>query len=71
MFRRLAASLFLLGIILPTLAIAAPHDEKSRVVPTRIHDRALAEGEVRVLVELALPSGRFAEGALTTQARSR
>ena len=70
MYRRLAASLLLLGIIVPTLAVAAPRDEKSRVVPTRIHDRALAEGEVRVLVELALPSGRFAEGALTTQARA-
>ncbi len=66
----LAASLLLLGIILPTLAVAAPRDEKSRVVPTGIHDRALAEGEVRVLVELALPSGRFVEGALTTQARA-
>src|SRR5213594_2214793 len=67
---RLAASLLLLGIILPTLAVAAPRDEKSRVVPPRIHDRVLAEGEVRVLVELALPSGRFVEGALTTQARA-
>src|SRR3989454_1299286 len=66
----LAASLLLLGIILPTLAVAAPRDEKSRVVPTGTHDRALAEGEVRVLVELALPSGRFVEGALTTQARA-
>src|SRR2546428_8361962 len=67
---RLAASLLLLGIILPTLAVAAPRDEKSRVVPTGIHDRAMAEGEVLVLVELALPSGRFVEGALTTQARA-
>ena len=70
MYRRLAASLLLLGIILPTLAVAAPREEESRLVPTRIHDRALAEGEVRVLVELALPSGRFAEGALSTQARA-
>ena len=66
----LAGTLLLLGVILPTHVVAAPRDEKARVVPTRIHDRAQAEGEVRVLVELALPSGRLAEGALSNQART-
>src|SRR6266545_6527294 len=68
--RFLAASLLLLGVILSANVAAAPRDEDSRKVPTRIHDRAQAEGEVRVLVELALPSGRRAEGALSNQARS-
>ena len=68
--RFLAASLLLLGLILSANVAAAPRDEDSRKVPTRIHDRARAEGEVRVLVELALPSGRRAEGALSNQARS-
>jgi len=66
----LSASLLLLAVLLPTHAGAAPRDEDSRKVPTRIHDRAQAEGDVRVLVELALPSGRRAEGALSNQARS-
>src|SRR6058998_688861 len=68
--RFLAASLLLLGVILSANVAAAPRNEDSRKVPTRIHDRARAEGEVRVLVELALPSGRRAEGALSNQARS-
>ena len=70
LYRLVAASLLLLGIILPTPALAAPRDDDKRVVPTRIHDRAQAEGEVRVLVELALPSNRRTESALTLQARS-
>src|SRR3989442_9418491 len=68
--RFLAASLLLLGVMLSANVAAAPRDEDNRKVPTRIHDRARAEGEVRVLVELALPSGRRAEGALSNQARS-
>src|SRR5881628_1682864 len=68
--RFLAASLLLLGVILSANVAAAPRNEDSRKVPTGIHDRARAEGEVRVLVELALPSGRRAEGALSNQARS-
>jgi len=39
-------------------------------VLTTLRDRALAEGEVRVLVELALPSGRITESALASQARA-
>src|SRR2546425_4445009 len=58
----LAASLLLLGVLLPTNVVAAPADKDGHVVPTAIHDRARAEGEVRVLVELLLPSGRVAEG---------
>src|SRR5437867_3707476 len=69
-YRLLAASLLLLGAILPTSAVAAPRDDDSRVVPTKIHDRARAEGEVRVLVELALPSSRVAEGAGPSHARA-
>ncbi|PYN33105.1 MAG: hypothetical protein DME01_19695 [Candidatus Rokuibacteriota bacterium] len=73
MWRRLrwpiSVNLLLLGIILPAYALAAPPDQKPGVVPRALHDRALAEGEVRVLVELALPSGRVAEGALASQAR--
>ena len=68
--RFLAASLLLLGVMLSANVAAAPRDEDSRKVPTRIHDRARAEGEVRVLVELALPSRHRAEGALSNQARS-
>src|SRR2546427_5052139 len=56
----LAAGVLLLAVIVPGRALAAPGDA-NRLVPTKIYDRALAEGEVRVLVELALPSGRFAE----------
>src|SRR2546426_4357487 len=66
----LAASLLLLGVLLPTNVVAAPADKDGHVVPTAIHDRARAEGEVRVLVELLLPSGRVAEGAVPNQARS-
>jgi subtilisin family serine protease len=39
-------------------------------VPTVLQDRARAEGTVRVIVELALPSGRVAETALPDQARA-
>src|SRR5881296_2423465 len=66
----LAASLLLLGVLLPTNVVAAPPDKDGHVVPTAIHDRARAEGEVRVLVELLLPSGRVAEGAVPSQARA-
>ena len=66
----ISANLLLLGVILPAHALAAPSDQKPRVVPSALHDRALAEGEVRVLVELALPSGRVAGTALTVQARA-
>src|SRR6059036_1401981 len=66
----LAASLLLLGVLLPTNVVAAPPDKDGHVVPTAIHDRARAEGEVRVLVELLLPSGRVAEGAVPNQARA-
>src|SRR3989337_265615 len=66
----LAASLGLLGVILAVPAAAAPRDDAGRVVPTRIHDRAQAEGEVRVLVELSLPSRRVGEGALSPRARA-
>src|SRR5882672_11200161 len=66
----LSANLLLLGVILPTHALAASADQKPRAVPSTLHDRALAEGEVRVLVELALPSGRVAESALASQARA-
>src|SRR2546425_1701172 len=66
----LAASLLLLGVLLPTNVVAAPPDKGGHVVPTAIHDRARAEGEVRVLVELLLPSGRVAEGAVPNQVRA-
>ena len=66
----LAASLGLLGVILAVPAAAAPRDDAGRVVPTRIHDRAQAESEVRVLVELSLPSRRVSEGTLSTRARA-
>src|SRR5690349_11750592 len=59
----------LLGIILPAHALAAPPDPNPRAVPSALYDRARAEGDVRVLVELALPSGRVAENALAAQAR--
>src|SRR3989338_9919174 len=66
----LAASLVLLGVVLAVPAAAAPRDDAGRVVPTRIHDRAQAESEVRVLVELSLPSRRVSEGTLSTRARA-
>ena len=66
----LSANLLLLGVILPTQVLAAPPDQKPHAVPRALHDRALAEGEVRVLVELALPSGRVVESALASQARA-
>ena len=66
----LAASLGLLGVVLAVPAAAAPRDDAGRVVPTRIHDRAQAEGEVRVLVELSLPSRRVGGGALSPRARA-
>src|SRR5882672_7547 len=65
----LVASLLLLAVVHSGKAVAASRDESARVVPTTIHDRARAEGEVRVLVELALPSNRAAEGGLSSQAR--
>jgi len=64
------ASLLLLAVVHSGKAVAAPRDESARVVPTTIHDRARAEGEVRVLVELALPSNRVTEGGLSSQART-
>ena len=66
----ISVNLLLLAVILPAHALAAAPDQKPRVVPSALHDRALAEGEVRVLVELALPSGRVAESALAVQARA-
>src|SRR5262245_17843984 len=75
LFRLVAASFLLLGVALPTQALAqtgalsAPRDDSKRLVSTRIHDRAQAEGEVRVLVELALPSNRRTESTLSAQAR--
>jgi len=60
----------LLGVLLPVHVLAAPPEQKPRTVPNALHDRARAEGEVRVLVELALPSGRVAETALGVQART-
>src|SRR3989454_7659825 len=69
-FSYLVASLLLLAVAHSGKAVAAPRDESARVVPTTIHDRAQAEGEVRVLVELALPSNRVAEGGLSSQART-
>jgi len=75
LFRLVATSCLLLGIALPARALAqapappAPRDDSKRVVPTRVHDRAQAEGEVRVLVELALPSNRRTESTLSAQAR--
>jgi subtilisin family serine protease len=65
----ISVNLLLLGVILPAPAFAAA-DQKPRAVPSALHDRALAEGEVRVLVELALPSGRVAESAVASQARA-
>src|SRR6266446_4016785 len=65
----LAAGVLLLAVIVPGRALAAPGDA-NRLVPTKIYDRALAEGEVRVLVELALPSGRFAESSVAPHARA-
>jgi subtilisin family serine protease len=65
-----AASALVLGVMLPTRAASAPRAEKIRTVPTEILDRARAEGEVRVLVELALPSNRRTEGALSPRDRS-
>src|SRR3990172_10298046 len=65
-----AARWGLLGVVLAVPAAAAPRDDAGRVVPTRIHDRAQAESEVRVLVELSLPSRRVSEGTLSTRARA-
>ena len=65
----ISVNLLLLGVILPAQALAAPPDQTPRAVPSALHDQALAEGEVRVLVELALPSGRVAESPLAIQAR--
>src|SRR5437870_13777737 len=66
----LATSLLLLGVLLPTNVVAAPADKDGSVVPPAIHHRARAEGEVRVLVELLLPSGRLAGGPVPNQARA-
>src|SRR5438552_17300646 len=64
------ASLLLLAVVHSGKAVAAPRDESARVVPTTIHDRARAEGEVLLLVELALPSNRATERALSSHART-
>ena len=66
----ISVNLLLLGVILPAHALAAEGERTPRAAPRALHDRALAEGEVRVLVELALPSGRVAESALASQART-
>src|SRR5262245_44743737 len=66
----ISVNVLLLGVLLPVHVLAAPPEQKPRTVPSALHDRALAEGEVRVLVELALPSGRVAETALGVQARA-
>src|SRR5262245_31597814 len=66
----LIASLLLLALVDSGKAAAAPRGEAARVVPTAIHDRARVEGDVRVLVELSLPSRRAAEGGLAGPARS-
>src|SRR5437773_320626 len=67
-YRLLAGCLLAIAIILPASAVAALAEDSRRVVPTQLHDRARDEGEVRVLVELVLPSaGRT---ALSTQAQS-
>src|SRR5262245_45501670 len=66
----ISVNLLLLGIILPAHALAAPPDQKPPVVPSALHDRALAEGEVRGPVRLAFPSGRVAESPLAVHARA-
>ncbi len=66
----ISVNLLLLALILPAPALAAPPDPNPGVVPSALHDQALAQGEVRVLVELALPSGRVADSVLTIQARA-
>src|SRR5215470_6958982 len=66
----ISVNVLLLGVILPAPALAAPPDPNPRAVPSALHDQALAEGEVRVLVELALPSGRVTESVVATQARA-
>jgi Subtilase family len=66
----ISVNLLLLGVLMPAQALGAPPDQNPRAVPGALHDRARAEGEVRVLVELALPSGRVAESALATPARA-
>jgi subtilisin family serine protease len=66
----ISVNLLLLGVLLSTQAFAAPPDQPTRAVPSALYDRARAEGEVRVLVELALPSGRVAESAIAIQARA-
>ena len=66
----ISVNLLLLGVLLPAHALAAPAAQNPRAVPSALHDRARAEGEVRVLVEFALPSGRVAESALAAPARS-
>ncbi len=66
----ISVNLLLLGVLLSTPAFAAPPDQQPHAVPSALYDRARAEGEVRVLVELALPSGRITESALASQARA-
>jgi len=56
----LSANLLLLGVILPTQVLAAPPDQTARAVPSTLHDRARAEGEVRVLVENSVVSDEAA-----------
>src|SRR5215831_10893219 len=66
----ISVNVLLPGVLLPVHVLAAPPEQEPRTVPNALHDRARAEGEVRVLVELALPSGRVAETALGVQART-
>src|SRR5215831_10537690 len=66
----ISVNVLLPGVLLPVHVLAAPPEQEPRTVPNALHDRARAEGEVRVLVELALPSGRVAETALGVQARA-
>ena len=59
----LDALAMVLGVTLPTPAIGAPPVEVA--VPQALHDRLLAGGGVRVIVELQMPSGgHVAEGEL-------
>src|SRR2546426_6091673 len=51
----LAASLLLLGVLLPTNGVAAPADKDGHVVPTAIHDRARAERSEEHTSELQSP----------------
>src|SRR5262249_4683353 len=63
----LAAGLLLLAFVVSTPSFAV--GDSNGVGPTAIYDRAVAEGQVRVLVELALPSGRRAGSPAATPGR--